>query len=95
MLVDLKIEIIAVIVLIIWNIIVFAMYGLDKQKAKQKKRRISEATLSLSAALMGGIGALLGMRAFRHKTKHLKFKIGVPLLLILNIAVVCLYLYLR
>ena len=71
------------------------MYGLDKQKAKQRKRRISEATLMLSAALMGGVGALLGMRAFRHKTKHLKFKIGVPLLLILNIAVVCVYFYFR
>jgi len=57
MLIDLKIEIIAIIVLIIWNIIVFAMYGLDKQKAQQRKRRISEATLLLSAALMGGIGA--------------------------------------
>ena len=95
MLIDLKIEIIAIIVLIIWNIIVFAMYGLDKQKAQQRKRRISEATLLLSAALMGGIGALLGMYVFRHKTKHIKFKIGVPLLLILNIAVVCVYFYFR
>ena len=95
MLVNLKIEIIAIIVLIIWNIIIFAIYGLDKQKAKQRKRRISEATLLLSATLMGGIGALLGMHIFRHKTKHMKFKIGVPLLLILNIAVACTYLYFR
>jgi hypothetical protein len=52
MLADLKIETIAIIVLIIWNIFVFAMYGLDKQKAKQRKRRISEETLILSALLM-------------------------------------------
>ena len=95
MLVDLKMEIIAVIVLIIWNIIVFAVYGLDKQKAQQRKRRISEEMLLLSAALMGGIGALLGMHVFRHKTKHLKFKISVPLLIVLNIAVVCVYLYFK
>jgi len=95
MLSDLNIEIIAIIALIIWNIIVFAMYGLDKQKAKLRKRRISERTLMLSALLMGGTGALFGMSVFRHKTKHLKFKIGVPLLLILNIAVVCIYIYLK
>jgi len=92
---DLKIEIIAILVLIVWNIIVFAMYGLDKRKAKRNKRRISEKTLLLSAALMGGAGALLGMYIFRHKTNHWKFKICVPLLLILNIAVVCAYLYFR
>ena len=88
-------ETLAIVVLTAWNIIVFAMYGLDKQKARRKSRRISEATLLLSAALMGGVGALLGMHAFRHKTKHMKFKIGVPLLLILNIAVVCIYIYFK
>jgi len=92
----LETETLAIVVLTtVWNIIVFAMYGLDKQKARRKSRRISEATLLLSAALMGGVGALLGMHAFRHKTKHMKFKIGVPLLLILNIAVVCIYIYFK
>ncbi|MCL2401273.1 MAG: DUF1294 domain-containing protein [Oscillospiraceae bacterium] len=74
----------------IWNIIVFCMYGIDKYKAKHNRQRISEKALLLVAAAMGGLGALLGMCAFRHKTKHIKFKIGVPLLLIINIAIVIL-----
>ena len=94
MLPNIKTEII-IIILIVWNIIVFAMYGLDKQKAKRNSRRISEKTLILSAVFMGGTGALLGMQIFRHKTRHIKFKIGVPLLLILNIAVFCVYLYFK
>jgi uncharacterized membrane protein YsdA (DUF1294 family) len=94
MLPDIKIEIM-ISILIVWNIIVFAMYGVDKQKAKRNSRRISEKTLILSAVFMGGTGALLGMQIFRHKTKHLKFKIGIPLLLILNIAIFCVYLYFK
>jgi len=76
----------SLIALAVWNIIVFAMYGLDKRNAKRGGSRISEKTLLLSTALMGGLGALVGMNLFRHKTKRLKFKIGVPLLLIVNIA---------
>ena len=78
----------AILFLGIWNIIVFAMYGVDKRKAKRGRRRISEKTLLLTAALMGGLGALTGMFAFRHKTKHAKFLVGVPLLLIINMAVI-------
>jgi len=79
---------ILIVVFAIWNIIVFAMYGIDKIKAKRNKMRISEKTLILVAALMGALGALLGMLAFRHKTQHLKFKIGVPFLLLVNIAII-------
>jgi len=78
----------AITILGIWNIIVFAIYGIDKRKSKRGQPRISEKNLLLLAALMGGLGALFGMYVFRHKTKHAKFKIGVPLLLIINIAVV-------
>jgi len=77
---------IAAIIIAAWNIAVFAMYGIDKRKAQLKERRISERTLLLSAAMMGGAGALLSMHVFRHKTKHWEFKLGVPLLLLLNIA---------
>ena len=94
MLPEIKTEII-IIILIIWNFIVFAMYGLDKKKAKRNSRRISEKTLILSAFFMGGTGALLGMQIFRHKTRHLKFKIGIPLLLIVNSAIFCVYLYFK
>ena len=82
-------------IFVIWNIIVFAMYGIDKQNAKYGKRRISENTLLLSAALMGGTGALLGMHIFRHKTKHSKFRIGVPLLLLMNIIIILGIVYLK
>ena len=93
MLPDLNLKITSVIVFAVWNIIVFAMYGLDKRKAKLKKPRISERTLITSALLMGGFGAFLGMRVFRHKTKHLEFKLGVPLLLILNIICIAIFIY--
>ena len=72
----------------VWNVVVFLMYGIDKQKARRKSRRISEKTLILSAAFMGALGALAGMCAFHHKTRHLKFKVGVPALLFFNYAVI-------
>jgi len=78
----------AIAVLAVWNTIVFDLYGVDKRRAKRGGRRISERTLLLAAALMGGLGALLGMHLFRHKTEHTRFKLGVPLLLIVHIAVV-------
>ena len=77
--------------LALWNFIVFAMYGLDKRKAKKGKWRTSEFRLILSAFLMGGLGAFLAMGFFRHKTKHIKFKILVPLALILNLGALALY----
>ena len=68
------------------NLAAFALYGLDKWKAKRSAWRIPEATLLLMAALGGSLGALFGMELFRHKTKHWKFKILVPLFLIVHIA---------
>ena len=80
------------LVLVLWNIVTFALYGVDKHKAKKKKWRISETSLILCAFLMGGLGALLGMSAFRHKTKHLKFRLLIPLALIVNIGIAVLIL---
>lgn len=68
------------------NLLAFALYGVDKVKAKKGAWRISEATLLLVAFLGGSVGALLGMEVFRHKTRHAKFRILVPLFLILHIA---------
>ncbi|MCL2400264.1 MAG: DUF1294 domain-containing protein [Defluviitaleaceae bacterium] len=76
------------IILVLWNIATFSLYAIDKGRAKAGKWRISEATLITVAFLMGGIGALLGMNVLRHKTKHLKFKVLVPLAVVLNIGVV-------
>jgi len=73
--------------LLAWNLIVFFLYGADKNKAKKGKRRISERALLMAAFLMGGIGATFGMFLFRHKTGHWKFKILLPLFVMLNIAI--------
>ena len=72
---------------IIWNIIVFLLYGVDKLKAKAGSWRIPEKTLLLCALFFGAVGALFGMGIFRHKTKHMKFKILVPLFLMLNLVI--------
>jgi len=87
-----NIYIIVAAALVLWNVVVFGLYGLDKLKAKKNAWRISEATLVGCAFLMGGLGAFLAMSFFRHKTKHWKFKILVPVALILNVAVVLLLL---
>ena len=72
--------------LLLVNIVAFAAYGIDKRKAQKGRWRIPESTLLLLAFFGGAPGALMGMRAFRHKTKHRKFKILVPLFLVLQIA---------
>ena len=68
------------------NIATFLLYGVDKYKAKKNKWRISEATLLTMAAIGGSIGAWAGMRLWHHKTMHKKFYIGVPTIIILQIA---------
>ena len=80
--------------LLIVNAIAFLLILIDKQKARKNKWRISEATLMFSAVLGGSIGALLGMYTFRHKTKHLKFTLGIPTILVLQIFLV-IFLYLK
>ena len=68
------------------NIVSFVMFGIDKSRAKRRSWRISEAALLISAAVGGSVGAIAGMIVFRHKTKHLKFLIGLPLILIIHLA---------
>lgn len=63
--------------------IAFALYGIDKRRAIKDQWRISEATL-LTVSFFGAIGAVAGMKVFRHKTQKLKFKV-VYLFLVLNI----------
>lgn len=72
--------------LLLVNIAAFAAYGIDKRKARKGRWRIPESTLLLLAFFGGSVGALLGMRVFHHKTKHWKFKILVPLFLVLQLA---------
>lgn len=75
-----------IVYLCVINIITFLLYGLDKQKAKQNRWRIPEKVLLGAAAFGGTIGALIGMGMFHHKTQKWKFKAGVPLILVLQIA---------
>lgn len=77
---------IIVIYLVFMNLLTFLLYGIDKWKAKGDKWRISERTLLLTALIGGSMGALIGMQVFRHKTQHWKFRILVPLFLILHVA---------
>lgn len=74
------------ITLVAMNIVAFIMYGIDKYKAKQGEWRIPESTLLLLALLGGSIGALVGMKVWHHKTKHKKFYIGVPAIIVLQLA---------
>ena len=78
--------------LMVINIVTFLVYGIDKWKAKQGSWRISEATLLILAVIGGSIGALLGMKVWRHKTMHKKFKYGLPLILLVQIALISLLL---
>ena len=74
------------IYLLIINVVTFIVYGIDKYKAKHAKWRIPEATLLLLAAIGGSIGAWCGMKVWHHKTMHKKFKYGVPVIFILQVA---------
>ena len=72
--------------LLLINAAAFVLMLVDKIKAKKNRWRIPERTLIGSAVLGGSIGAIMGMYTFRHKTRHLKFTLGVPAILIAQIA---------
>ena len=77
----------------ILNIIAFLLMGIDKAKSKKHAFRIPEKNLFLSAILGGSVGAILGMQAFRHKTKHWYFKYGMPAILALQLVILGVLLY--
>jgi uncharacterized membrane protein YsdA (DUF1294 family) len=73
------------IIIVIINIVTFIIYGIDKYKAKKGKWRIPENSLIGLVIIGGSIGAYLGMRVWHHKTMHLKFKYGIPLIIIIQL----------
>lgn len=74
--------------LFVINILAYSLMGADKAKARQNQRRIPEKVLFLVALLGGSLGSLVGMYSFRHKTKHWYFVVGIPLILLLQLAAV-------
>ena len=84
----------ALLYLLIINVVGFLAMGIDKLKAKKEWWRIPEGTLMMICLLGGGIGTITGMYKFRHKTKKLKFTVGMPTILISEIALV-IYLLIR
>ncbi|MBR5897329.1 MAG: DUF1294 domain-containing protein [Lachnospiraceae bacterium] len=75
------------------NLIGYASMGIDKYRAQNHKWRISEAMLMFFAIIGGSVGSIIGMKFFRHKTKHKLFTIGLPIVLIVQIIII-LYLWL-
>lgn len=82
------------IYLLIVNAVGFLLMLTDKHKARKNLWRIPESTLLMAAVLGGSVGCLAGMYTVRHKTRHLKFTLGIPLILILQISL-AVYLLLR
>lgn len=72
--------------LLLWNITVFFIYAMDKLRAAHGGWRVSERTLLLCAFLGGGLGAFVGMLLLRHKTRHLRFRILLPVAAALTLA---------
>lgn len=72
------------------NVLSFSLYGVDKRRACRGAWRIPERTLLLSTWLMGGAGAWLGMKVFRHKTKHAVFCVSAPAATVMSIALMTL-----
>lgn len=81
-----KVDVALTICLSAINLLAFIVYGVDKWKARRNKWRIPEAALLGLAVIGGSVGALLGMFVFHHKTHHMKFKFGVPLILAVQVA---------
>ena len=72
------IEMIIPVYLIVLNILGFALFGYDKRCAVLHRWRVPEKTLFMAAVLGGSVGAYVGMQVFRHKTRHWKFRLGIP-----------------
>lgn len=76
------------IYLIVMNLVGILMMGIDKERARNHRYRIPEKTLFTIAAVGGSIGVWCGMYLFRHKTKHLTFVIGIPLILVIQVLLI-------
>ena len=71
--------------LVVINLVAFLMFGVDKSRARKHQWRVAERSLFLVALVGGSLGAICGMFFFRHKTKHWYFRLGLPLILLVQI----------
>lgn len=76
-----------ILYVIVINVVSFLIMGVDKLKARKHRRRISERTLFVAAIIGGSVGAFAGMYTFHHKTRHMKFVIGIPVILAAQIII--------
>ena len=86
-------KLIIFLLFVVLNLVAFIAYGVDKYKAVKNKWRVPESSLILLAVMGGSLGALLGMKTFHHKTKHPKFFIGVPAIIIFQTALIAFITY--
>ena len=86
--------VIALVVIAVMNLVSFALMGIDKRRARRGVWRISEKALFLTTACFGGLGGVLGMRVFHHKTQHWYFKVFFPVLLVVQIVLLAVGAYL-
>lgn len=73
------------IFILFMTVVTFIVFGIDKWKAAHERWRVPESTLFLLAAFGGSLGALLGMQVWRHKTQHWTFRLGIPLIFVLQV----------
>ena len=78
---------------VVMNLIGFCVMGMDKIKARKHRRRVPERRIFIISILLGSVGVLAGMYIFRHKTRHMKFVIGIPVILAAQIIVWALLTY--
>ena len=79
--------VIALAVIAVMNVVAFTLMGIDKRRARRGAWRISERALFMTTACFGGLGGVLGMKVFHHKTQHWDFRVFFPVLLVLQIAI--------
>ena len=85
---------VALAIIAIMNIAAFALMGYDKRCARQGKWRVPEKRLFLVTACFGGLGGVLGMKVFHHKTRHWYFRVFFPVLLVLQVTALVAGIYL-
>jgi len=79
-----------ILYLLIVNVIGYILMWNDKRRAQKGQWRVKEKTLFTISLIGGSVGTLIGMHTFRHKTKHVSFKYGIPIIIVLQICAVVL-----